>query len=561
MKKTTENAAAGAWSEPTAFRKRTLPLAFRCYSEVKMVGTKGRRGGRAARRKLRATPIPEEERPVHPGLESGRYKPLTESEVRRIHGAALDVLENIGLSQAIPSCIDLLTGVGARVDEYGRIRLPKSLVEDTVANAARDFMLCGQNPKHDMELRGNKAYFGTAGAAVHIVDCVTREYRESTLADLYDIARLVDSLEHIHFYQRSIVARDITDPREMDINTCYASVSGTSKHVGTSFVVPENLDDAMPVLHRIAGGETKWRERPFVSLSSCFVVPPMRFAEDACATLEAGVRAGMPVLLLAAGQAGATSPASLAGAVVQEIAEVLAGLVYVNAIAPGHPAILGAWPFVSDLRTGAMSGGSGEQAVLMAACGQMGRFYDLPTGIAAGMADSKMPDVQSGYEKAYTNALAGHSGANLIYESAGMQASLLGCSFESYVIDNDMLGAINRTVRGIEVTEDSLSLEAIRDVCVGGPNHFLGHGQTMELMQKDYVYPEVGDRNSPKEWAESGSQIALERAGVRLNEIMTSHFPDHIGEETDAEIRGRVPIRLPRENMKPGTPRWPSEPG
>ena len=141
----------------------------------------------------------------------------------------------------------------------------------------------------------------------------------------------------------------------------------------------------------------------------------------------------------------------------------------------------------------------------MAACGQMGRFYDLPTGIAAGMADAKLPDAQSGYEKSYTNVLAGHSGTNLIYEAAGMHASLLGCCLESYIIDNDMLGAINRTIRGIEVTDESLSIEAIRDVCIGGPSHFLGHDQTMQLMQRDYVYPEVGDRLSPKEWNEKGT--------------------------------------------------------
>ena len=522
-----------------------------------MVENKGRRGGRAARRALRAAPIPEEQRPVQPGMEGGRYKPLSDAEVKRIHQAALDVLENIGLSQAIPSCVELITQAGGRLDQHGRLLFPRALVEDTVASAARNIVLHGQDTKHDMELSGTKVYFGTAGAAVHIVDSESREYKESTLADLYDIARLVDSLEHIHFYQRSIVARDITDPREMDLNTCYACVSGTTKHVGTSYVLPEHLLDSMPMLHKIAGGEARWRQRPFVSMSSCFVVPPLRFAEDACATLEAGVRAGMPILLLAAGQAGATSPASLAGAVVQEVAEVLAGLVYVNLIVPKHPAIFGTWPFVSDLRTGAMSGGSGEQAVLMAACGQMGRFYDLPTGIAAGMADSKLPDVQSGYEKAYTNVLAGHSGANLVYESAGMQASLLGCSLESYIVDNDMLGAINRTVRGIEVTEDALSVEAIREVCVGGPNHFLGHDQTMQLMQKDYVYPNIGDRDSPKEWAEQGSKVALERARHQLLETMASHFPRHISDEVDAQIRDLLPVRLPRENMQPGTPRWP----
>ena len=259
----------------------------------------------------------------------------------------------------------------------------------------------------------------------------------------------------------------------------------------------------------------------------------------------------MPILLLAAGQAGATSPASLAGAVVQEVAETLAGLVYVNLIKKKHPAILGIWPFISDLRTGAMSGGSGEQAIVMAACGQMGRFYDLPTSIAAGMADSKLPDAQSGFEKGYTTALAGHCGANMVYESAGMHASLLGVAYESFIVDNDMLGAVNRTVRGIEVNEDTLSIEVMRDVCIGGPTHYLGHDQTMNLMQKDYVYPEVGDRTSPKEWAEQGSTDVLQKAKIQMNEVLANHYPQHIDSETDAKLREQFPIRLPREAMFP----------
>ena len=269
------------------------------------------------------------------------------------------------------------------------------------------------------------------------------------------------------------------DPRDLDINTAYACVSATTKHVGTSFVTRENTEEALEMLHTIAGIEEAWRARPFVSMSCCFVVPPMKFAEDACRCLEVGVRGGMPILLLAAGQAGATSPAALAGAIVQEVAECLAGLVYVNSIVPGAPAIMGPWPFVSDLRTGAMSGGSGEQALLTAGCGQMGQFYDLSFGSAAGMCDSKMPDIQAGYEKGVTAALAGVSGLNLMYESVGMHASLLGFCHESLLIDNDMIGAINRNVRGIEVTEDTLSTEVIRSVCRDGPGHFLGSEQTL----------------------------------------------------------------------------------
>ena len=310
------------------------------------------------------------------------------------------------------------------------------------------------------------------------------------------------------------------------------------------------MNEGLKLLHHVAGSEQKWRERPFVSMSCCFVVPPLRFAEDACACLEAGVHGDIPILLLSAGQAGATSPAAIAGSVVQSVAEVLAGLVDVHLLKPGHPAIFGTWPFVSDLRTGAMSGGSGEQAVLMAACGQMGRFYNLPTGVAAGMADAKLPDAQSGYEKGYTVTLAAHSGTNLVYESAGMHASLLGACLESYIIDNDMLGAINRTVRGIDVNDETLSIDTMRDVCIDGPLHYLGHEQTMKLMQKEYLYPDIADRNSPKEWYEKNRPDLLQEATKKVQEILGGHFPSHIDDELDARLRAEFNIMLPRENMR-----------
>ena len=272
--------------------------------------------------------------------------------------------------------------------------------------------------------------------------------------------------------------------------------------------------------------------------------------------LLVAVRGGMPVLLLSAGQAGATAPAALAGTVSQAVAECLAGLVYVNAIKPGAPAIWGPWPFVSDLRTGAMSGGSGEQALITAACAQMGRFYDLSVGSASGMCDAKMPDVQAGYEKGVTAALSATSGINMMYECAGMHASLLGYCLESILIDNDMLGAINRNVRGIEVTDESLSLEVISDVCLNGPGHYLGSDQTLSLMQREYIYPQLGNRMSPKEWNEAGKPDILKNATAKKREILSTYYPAYLSPETDAEIRANHDIKLPMEKMQPGDPRW-----
>ncbi len=506
-----------------------------------------RAGGRAARQALRAAPLAEDVRPVRPGLSGGTFNPLSDADIQRIHRAALAACEEIGFADAPPSGIEALTAAGAILGDDGRIRIPPALIEDMLAKAARDITLCGQDPKHDLHLSGNKVHYGTAGAAVHMVDVEKREYRDSTLQDLYNAARIVEQLDNVHFFQRPMVCRDITDNLELDLNTLYACTRGTSKHIGTSFVEPSHMPDCMEMIHLLVGGEEAYRARPFISNSNCFVVPPMKFATESCEVMEACIRAGMPVLLLSAGQAGATAPAPIAGAIVQAVAECLAGVVYVNAIAPGHPAIFGTWPFVSDLRTGAMSGGSGEQALLTAGCAQMHKFYGLPGGAAAGIADAKLPDMQAGWEQAISNVMAGLSGLNMVYESVGMHASLLGFCFESLILGDDMLGQCQRCVRGIEVTDDTVSLEVMRSVCLEGPGHYLGHDQTLGLMQTEYIYPALGDRTSPKEWLEIGRPDLVQKAIERKRQILDQMFPNHLSRDRDKAARERFNIHLSPE--------------
>ena len=352
-----------------------------------------RSGGRSARRAARTSPLAQHLRPIRSGMEGGLYRPLTQEGMERIHQAALDALEQIGLIDAPASGVAYLTGAGAILGDDGRIRFPRALVEDAIAKANRSITLFGREPIHDLLLEGNRVHYGTAGAAVHLVEVDGQNYRECGVQDLHDAARIVDELDNIHFLQRPMVCRDIPDNFEMDMNSIYACCSGTTKHVGVSFTDPSYVKPAIEMLHMIAGGEDKWRERPFVSNSNCFVVPPMKFATESCMVMEECIKYGMPVLLLSAGMAGATAPSTVAGAITQAVAECLAGLVYVQAVKPGHPAIFGTWPFGLDLRTGAMTGGSGEQALLTAGCAQMHKFYALPGGAAAGIADSKLPDM------------------------------------------------------------------------------------------------------------------------------------------------------------------------
>ena len=201
--------------------------------------------------------------PSHPRWHGGRrYRPLTDLQVERIHGAALRVLEEIGLADAPQSGIEAMEAFGAKLGDDGRVRFSHQVIEKALSMTSRGITLHGRDAAHDLHLTGTKVHYGTAGAAVHLVDGVTGAYRESTLQDLHDAARLTHALDNVHFLQRPMVARDVTDNRLLDLNTVWACASGTTKHVGVSYVDAAHVYDSAAMLHAISGGENAWRARP-----------------------------------------------------------------------------------------------------------------------------------------------------------------------------------------------------------------------------------------------------------------------------------------------------------
>ncbi|MGI9405310.1 MAG: trimethylamine methyltransferase family protein [Hyphomicrobiaceae bacterium] len=501
-----------------------------------------RAGGRAARKRQRADLAGQQG--MSTGTDLGTvYRPLSEADVTKIHSAALDLLERVGMSAATPRVVEVATEHGCSLTEAGRLLFPRSLVEDALARAARSFTVHGRDPAFDFEARNGKVNFCTGGAAVKMLDIETRTYRPTTLRDLYDLARLCDTLKNIQWFARPVVATDVEDIFELDANTIYACAAGTKKHIATSITEGHHVRKLVPMLDHLAGGDGAFAKRPFCTVHATTVVSPMAFAPDSLDVACAAVDIGMPIHCQTGPQAGATAPAALAGTLAQVCAEGLASLTVINLLNPGHPVVLGNWAFVSDLRTGAFSGGGGEQALLGAASGQMSAFYGVPGGMGAGMADSKLPDNQAGYEKALTMGLAALSGGGFVYESAGMLASLLGCSHEAMIIDDEMLSSIRRIARGIEVNDETLSVDVIAGV-VSGPGHFLGSQQTMDLMETEFIYPRHADRSSPDDWLEAGATDIWDRAREAAHKILAEHRPDYISSDADSKIREHYTIHL-----------------
>jgi trimethylamine--corrinoid protein Co-methyltransferase len=481
---------------------------------------------------------------------------LSDGDIRRIHGAILEVLATIGMADATPPLIDLALERGATLTAAGRLCFPAELVEDVLATAPRQFTMYSRDGENDVRVGGRHVYFATSGEAISVFEPETSSYRPSRLADIYDCARLCDTLDNIHQFGQPCVATDLEDPLTRDLSIAYALAAGTRKTTGMSISGAGNIAAVVALYDMILGGEGRFLRRPFCSIGGCCpVVSPLRFAKDSLEVLMETSRLGLVGDVAIAGQAGATAPVTLAGTLVQSLAETIACLVVVNLVRPGCPMMFGAWPLVSDLRTGAFAGGSGEQALLMAAVAQMAGFYNLPGSVAAGMTDAKLPDNQAGFEKGVTTTLVALAGGNFVSESAGMLASLIGVSYEALVIDNDMLGLVQRSLRGIEVTDDTLAVEVMREVAEG-VGHYLGHAETLERMESEYLYPRLADRRSPAAWHEAGAKDIHATARARVKETLSRHYPAYIDPGIDAEIRARFPIALRPEDMQPNNGRW-----
>jgi trimethylamine--corrinoid protein Co-methyltransferase len=499
---------------------------------------------------------PAQDGAVWLGLSGGRYKPLGDADIERIHTTALDVLERIGLAKPIPELLDEVVGKGCVMGPDGRLRIPRGLVEDAIANAVQKIVYHAPNPAKDVELTTENLIFSTSGEGVRILDFETRCYRPSTLLDLYDAARLVDQLEHIHTLGQPFIAAEYSANQFVhNINVAYAFLAATDKPFHMGLGVAQHIEPLIQLFDIFAGGEGEFIKRPFCSFGGCPIVSPLTFAEESLQVMMACARKGITYDVAVASQAGATAPAALAGALVQTFAETLACLVVAYLINPRAKIVFGMWPLISDLRTGAFTGGGAEQALVMAATAQICKYYGIISSVASGMSDSNIPDNQAGFEKAITTLVAALAGGNSVSPYPGAMGSLMGSSLEGFLIDNDMIGNVMRVVRGIEVNDDTLSYDAIKET-VEGPGHFLGHPQTLALMKTEFLYPRLASRKDIASWQEDGSPTIYEQAHARVKQMLSSHYPRYLSPEVDCQIRQRFDIRIPVEAMREGNRRW-----
>lgn len=477
----------------------------------------------------------------------GSYLPLSETDINVIHNATIDILEKAGIEVHYAGALEIFADGGAKVD-YGtkRVHLPEKLVEQCLNSAPSQVLLCGREEKHDLVLQDKNVYLGTGGTALNVLD-LNKLRRPSTLRDVIDIARLVDALDNIAFYVCPVYPTEL-DKNIVDLNRFYGSICNTSKHIMGGVYTLEGVHQVIRAAEIIAGGPDKLKERPFISMITC-IMSPLTFDENYTKLMLEVARYGLPLATPAAPMAGATGPMTLAGTLVQLNAEALAGIVFTQLVNRGTPVLYSAVPTTVDIRTGAFLFGSIEMGMMNAAAAQLARYYQMPIYATAGISDSKIPDVQAGYEKAATALLTALAGANYIHDAAGLLESALTAGYAQYVIDNEIIGMALRATRGIEVNADTLAASVIAEVGAGG--EYLTHEHTFRHMREETFLPKLADRQNFTNWQLAGAIDGWEKANRIAAKILETHNPLPVPAAAHDQIKRMFPsLVIPEESNR-----------
>ncbi len=485
----------------------------------------------ARRRKVKS-----EQRPVYEG---GLYRPLSPDSLQAIHNTSMDVFEKVGVKVAYPPVLDLWKRAGAEVvdKENKIIRMDRNVVEKCVRSSPSEVTLCGREPRHDLVLSGTRTYLGTGGTALNVLDLETGERRPTTIRDVAASARVCDALENIEFFVITCFPGEI-EKAHVDVNRFYAALQNTSKHVMGGVYTVEGVKKIVRMAEMIAGSGDALARRPFLSFITA-TMSPLTMDKDYTELMETACLLNIPLATSTAPITGATAPASLAGTLVQMNVEALSGIVTTQLLNPGHPTLYSTVPTSTDLRTGAFCMGSIEMGMMNAAAAQIAQYYEIPIYNTAGPTESKVPDSQAAYEGAMNVLMSAMAGANFIHHGAGLLESGLTMDYETFVINDEVIGMSRRVLQGIEVDEERLAFECIQRV--GPAGNYLADELTTRVMRSDFFYPELADRKPRMVWEQEGQRTAGERARDKARSLLVGHTPLPVEPSVDAGIRSAIP--------------------
>jgi len=446
------------------------------------------------------------------------------------------ILESVGLRVDLKRARDSFRQAGAHVDEGARsVRIPEKLVRWAIDQAPGQFAVYGPDGDFRLEVGTDEVHFAGLGVLTHVLDRETGELRPATMQDQRNHLRLVDSLPNIAATPIGVWPADIP-ATTIHVEAILAWAQNCRKPFGMGAYGAMATEDMMQMMAIATGGKDELRSRPRF-FGTCSAVSPLQMAQMQLEGMFLFAEYGQPIVVGPEAMSGATAPATLAGLLVQHNAEVLAHVTLAQIIAPGTPVAYGCASTIADMATGNIATGAVESGLIVAAAAQLARHYGLPCRALAGATDARTPDLQCMLERVATLVPAALAGVHFIV-CAGTLDSITVLSEPLLVLDDELCGLILRLTRGIEVSEETIALDLIKEV--GWQGHYLDQLHTAQHYRREHYLPRLLRRDSREVWEGKGSKTALDLARERVRELLAKHEPRQLDPAVKKEMQEYV---------------------
>ena len=468
---------------------------------------------------------------------------LAEREIEAIKDASLAILRDTGVMVHHDEMLRLLGEAGAKVDAPRRIaRLPEKLVIDSVDRAGKQYVLYGRDRTRTARFGHGDLVLMSSPGQFAWIDIQSGQRRSATMQDTHDAIRLGDALENITIVGAMAQPETISE-KHRDIVLTAELVKGTAKPTRCWVRNGATARSILEIYRAIAGGDAALRAQPIVE---AFLEPisPLQLPGDGLDIVKEFAQAGQPVSIGPMAMTVGTAPGTVAGTLAQENAEILAGIVITQLLAPGTPIMYGGIPHIMDPRTGICSFGSPEQGLMAVAMVQIAHSYGLPAYINVGLTDAKLPDAQAGMEKAATLLLGVLAGADT-FGHCGICGTDHAGSLLWLAFDDELMSYIKRMARGFAVDAEHLATEVVHSV--GPAGNFLAEEHTVRHFREELWLPaSVWTRQPYDLWQSEGATSFADRLRGRVSNLLASRRPPPLDEALSREI-DRIVVSAKRE--------------
>jgi trimethylamine--corrinoid protein Co-methyltransferase len=472
-----------------------------------------------------------------------QFRVLSDDQISAIYHAALDVLERVGTRVYGTDALSILEDAGCRIPESSSapapvsalVQLPSSLVKQALNTAPERVVIAGRDRSRCIYLEKNKFFYGTGSDCPSLVDPYTDEVRKYTYKDVHNAARISDALPNIDFHM-SLGLTSGVPAHTYDRHQLLAMLEGTSKPLVITAVDKRGLADQYRMACEVLGGPEEFAAGP---LFVVYIEPssPLTHSIEATEKLLFAAEKGIPAIYTPCTMCGGTAPVTLAGGLVQTLAECLLGVVLAQLKRPGTAVIIGGVQSLMDISTAILAYGAPELALLSAAFTDIAKWLNLPMFSSAGCSDAKTLDEQAAIEASMSIVLAGLSGANLIHDVGYLESGLLG-SYDMLVMCDEAIGMAKRILSGVTVTQETLATDVIARVGPGG--HYLTQEHTRQHFRTELWRPTLMDRQLRRAWQVNGSKPLARRVREKVLRILKHHEPQPIPEDVKTRLKGIV---------------------